>query len=171
MLRTLAAIVGVAAMGFVFAAEMGNGAESASRIIDRTLLCETALRAGVRGLDVKAIGALRQGPNAHGAGIDVFSPWAPDAYLAGISEGALTLNHKRCKPAKARVRLHGRGLDGGPLGSFEDAYDCTPPRFVLLRLRASFRARVSLRTTVWDDQAPFPVMRARGRVREGYIAM
>jgi hypothetical protein len=142
-----------------------------SRIIDRTLLCETAFQAGLRVLDIKAIGPLRAGPNAHGAGIDLYSPWSPDAYLAGISEEGLTLNHKRCKPQKTRIRLQRRGLAGGRLGQFEDAYDCTPPRFVLLRLRASFRARVALRTTVWDDQARFPVMRARGRIREGYIAL
>jgi hypothetical protein len=142
-----------------------------ARVIDRTVLCETALRAGVRNLDARVIGALREGANAHGGAIELFSPWSPDAYLAGLTEGSLTLNHKRCRPVKTRVRLYGRGLDGGPLGPFGETYDCTPPRFVLLRLRAAFRAKVSLRVTPWDDQVPFPVMRARGRVREGYIAV
>jgi hypothetical protein len=166
----LAASLAVAAERIVRDADRTQ-AVAASRIIDRTLLCEVALRAGVRSLDIKANGALRQGPNAHGAAIDLFSPWSPDAYLAGIGEGTLTLNHKRCRPLKTRVRLQRRGLSGGPLGPFGDTYDCSPPRFVRVRLRASFRSRVSLRPTVWDDQAPFPVMRARGRVQEGYIAV
>lgn len=144
---------------------------SPSRIIDRTLLCETALRAGVRKLDVQIYEAVREGRYDHCAAIELFSPWSPDAYMGGITEGSLTLNHQRRKPVRTRVRLHGRGLDGGPPGPFGERYDCTPPRYVLLRLRARFRTEVSLRVTVWDDQAPFRVMRARGRVREGYIAM
>jgi hypothetical protein len=82
----------------------------------------------------------------------VFTPWTPDGYLVGVSEGSLSLNHKRCQAAKASVPLTARGLTGGPISPFGDDYDCTPTSRVLVRLQATFRARASLRVTRWDER-------------------
>jgi hypothetical protein len=162
-----AAIVALLAAPLAIAAERivrdadRTQAVTASRIIDRTLLCSTALRAGERQLDVKA----------YGASVSLFTPWSPDSVLAGMSTGSLEFNHKRCRPVNARVPLTARGMTGGPISRFGDEYDCTPPSRVYLRLRGAFRSRVAYRLTSWDDMVTFKVMRASGRVREGYLAV
>jgi hypothetical protein len=83
----------------------------------------------------------------------------------------MSFNHKRCTAVRTRVPLTSRGLTGGALGPFSDDHDCTPPSRVLIRLRARFRSRVAFRVAAWDDQVTFKVMRALGRVREGYLAV
>jgi hypothetical protein len=58
--------------------------------------------------------------------------------------GTLALNRESCRPSRARVPLTAKGLSGGLADAFGDAYDCPAPRRVLIRVRATLRARAPI---------------------------
>lgn len=66
---------------------------------------------------------------------------------APVPENNWSFSHSRqqCRASRAHVPLSARGLMGGAAGALGDSYDCFPPRRVLVRVRAVFRSRTSLR--------------------------
>jgi hypothetical protein len=60
------------------------------------------------------------------------------------THGTLALNQESCRPSRARVPLTAKGLSGGLADAFGDAYDCPAPRRVLIRVRATLRARAPI---------------------------
>jgi len=59
--------------------------------------------------------------------------------------GTLGVNRAQCDPADAQVPLFNTGLRGGPVGLFNQAFDCYVPRRVVVRFRATVRSSIALR--------------------------
>ena len=166
------------AVGAVLAVPVGNGAESASRIIDRTVVCRTVgvgYPDAVRFMNVSAepfqhlggapaapwLSISNAGPGGEsgvGAGIRT-GPWGNDA------SGFVSLSRTRCKTTSVRVPLSSAGLRGGPTQPFGDNYRCDLPATVLIRVRADFKRPTALRR---DSRS---VLIARGRITTGYLAV
>jgi hypothetical protein len=50
--------------------------------------------------------------------------------------GTLAVNRSTCRASARQVPLGSGGLEGGTAGRLGDAFDCTSPRTVLVRVRA-----------------------------------
>ena len=70
-----------------------------------------------------------------------------DEWLAFTVRGGGTMgvNRAQCDPTAARVPLSNTALRGGPVGSFNEAFDCNVPKRVYVRFRATVRTSVALR--------------------------
>ena len=157
------------AVGAVFAVPVGNGAELASRIIDRTLVCPIG---GVgypdpaRFIGVHAMPRL--GDNSPSAGV-YNAPGAADGMVVSLDtgpdfgRGTGSVRLQGCTPSSVRVRLSSRGLRGGS-SALGDRYQCEVPARVLIRLRAVFQRPVTLRR----EQGS---LTARGRIATGSLAV
>jgi hypothetical protein len=153
------------ATAVLLAVPMGNGAESASRIVDRTLLCPMT---GVgypdpaRFLDVQAFPRL--GDSSPHAGVyglpDVRASFktGPD-----FGRGTGSVAFQACTSTRLRLQLSSRGLSGGPT-ALGGRYTCEVPARVLIRLRAVFRRPVTLRRRE-------ETLIATGRMITGYLAV
>jgi hypothetical protein len=122
------------------------GPEAASvTVIDRTVLCPAGLYGGIPGLHIVATSAVRGGPQEHTAEISVITkPDSGPARLTGVGGGYMDLS-PACKRSSARVPLTSRGLTGFVASQFEDDLGCPTPARVLIRVRAVFPGRASLR--------------------------
>jgi hypothetical protein len=154
----------VVAMG-ALAIPVGSGADSASRIIDRTLVCRMT---GVgypdpaRFLDLQA--SPRLGDSSPDAGVyglpDVSASFktGPD-----FGHGTGSAAFRGCTSSPVRLRPSSRDLSGGPT-SLGARYTCEVPARVLIRLRAVFRRPVILRRR---EETLF----ATGRIATAYLAV
>jgi hypothetical protein len=156
-------------VGALFAVPMGNGTESASRIIDRTLVCPmggVGYPDTVRFLDAQA--APRLGDSAPNGGV-YNAPAAADGVIADLKtgpdfgQGAGWVRLKGCTPSRLRIRLSSRGLTGGPT-ALGDRQKCEVPARVLVRVRAVFKRPVTLRRTEG-------MVVANGTIATGYVAV
>lgn len=144
----------------------GASSASGARVIDRTLLCSTAVRGGIRQITIQASAA--SGPAPGGAYFGVLTSWVPDGRLASGTTAGLTLNPTRCTPTKANVPLAAAKLEGGSPGTSGQEFDCETPRRVLLRVRAEFRVPTPLETSrEWG----YPELVARGEVTKASLAI
>jgi hypothetical protein len=135
-------------------------------VIDRTFLCSTAMRGGIRQISVQATAAARPAPG--GAYFSVVTSWVPDGTLASGSTAGLALNPTRCTPSRANVPLTTAKLGGGSPGTSGQEFDCeTPPR-VLVRVRAQFRVATPLETS---RDFGYPQLVARGEVTRASLAI
>lgn len=139
-----------------------DAAPSATKLVDRTLVCRTGKHGGARVLYVRAQTAFGEGkqldwlaqatvatagqplpskPNYRPtlAGLTAGWPVAPP-----LTSGGAGFSAALCKVTRSRVQLAARGLVGGAAGQFGDEYQCVVPQSVLVRVRASFRAPVDL---------------------------
>ncbi|HXG76493.1 MAG TPA: hypothetical protein VNJ53_07985 [Gaiellaceae bacterium] len=62
------------------------------------------------------------------------------------SWGTVAVNRTLCRASTARVALSSTGLRGGPVGVFDDRWDCAVGRRVLVRIRAVLSSPSTLRT-------------------------
>jgi hypothetical protein len=148
MVRVCLAGVAVA-MGALLAVTVGNGAQSASRIVDRTLECRmagTGYPDPVRYADVSAAPRLGDAaPSAH-----VFNGPPPMGFgyetapSFGSRTGGLFLGLERCRATGIRISLSARGLRGGET-ALGERHKCDVPARVLIRVRAVFKRPVTLR--------------------------
>lgn len=158
-----------AAIGALVAAPLGNGAEQASRIIDRTLVCPIG---GVgypdpaRFIGVQAMPRL--GDNSPSIGV-YNAPGAVDGMVVSLDtgpdfgRGTGSVRLQGCTPSSVRVRLSNQGLRGGST-ALGDRYQCEVPARVLIRLRAVFQRPVTVRR----ERGGFA---ARGRIATGSLAV
>jgi hypothetical protein len=139
---------------------------SAPRILDRTLICTTALVGGVRKITVRGHRGIRQSrsewrqlPFAVVASGTVASAteslnnsfaWITAGSPGGHTsmdqptgwphyphnEGTVAFNRRQCTPSAARVPLVPARLDGGAASPLGEEIDCFTARRVLVRLRA-----------------------------------
>jgi hypothetical protein len=139
---------------------------SAPRVLDRTLVCTTALVGGVRKITVRGHQGIRQSGSewrqlafavvASGTvasateSLDNSFAWitagAPGGHTSmdqptgwphyPHNEGTVAFNRRQCTPSAARVPLVPARLDGGAASPFGEEIDCFTPRRVLVRLRA-----------------------------------
>ena len=157
----------IAGLGLVLATAGAGAAVSAgavgqaSRVIDRTVVCETELSGGIREISVWANSAYRQGEGK--AFVQTGGLLAGS--LAGLGQSHLYLD-PTCRTSRTRVGFTSRGLVGGEVGTIQESVDCATPRRVLVHVRGVFRAPVRLRRTGRP-----PRLWARGRLLEGSLAV
>jgi hypothetical protein len=170
----------------------------ASRVLDRTMLCATGLSGGIREVQADAYAGVRRdkrwlrmpyaaittgqissGENSLANTFAWITSGRPDAESVygdewftakAVESGTLGVNRRSCRVVSRTIPLTRKGLTGGAAGPFGDAFDCTSPKRVLVRVRALFavsatlRAQdVTLRTTVPVRQATVAVRTEKGR--------
>jgi len=157
--------------------------ETASRVVDRTLLCRTGYSGGARLVLINARSAARHGDKLDWlAQAFVSTPGNPvsrqdsQPTLAGMSagwpppppltSGGLGYDNARCGPSRANVALSSRGLTGGVANAFGEELRCIVGKTVLVRIRATFRQPVTEEPTKAGDY-----VNALGRVDTGQLAV
>jgi hypothetical protein len=172
MVRTLRGVACIAAAVTLFVPATASSAETAFRIVDRTLLCTPAgqrVRVGatprLAGYDTSPATSLSNGAATSSAGVSV---GVRTRRTSAHPSGTVWLTPRRCQRTKLRVAFTSKGLDGGrstrPTGEY---YTCNAPPEVLVRIRAVF-ARPT--TFASDPRAPFLSV-AKGRSRAASLAI
>jgi hypothetical protein len=180
MLRTLAALAAGAAIGLLFAPSMATSAETATQIVDRTLICPmvgVGYPDSVRLMTVGGNPLREEALYTNSASISVWNGGtAPDSGVSagvragpapGHATGALWFPRTRCRRTEIRIPLSSRGLPGGqaePSGAY---YRCDAPATVLIRVRAVFKRPTAVSRTA---RAPHQSA-ARGPVATGSLAI
>jgi hypothetical protein len=134
-----------------------------SRIIDRTVACETGLSGGIREIEITASSAYKPGTGHVSVDSGVFL----SGTLAGVGQTQLYLS-PACRPMRTPIALTSRGLVGGVAGKLPESVDCATPRRVLLRVRGVFRSPVVLKR---GRRPRPPLLYAIGKVQDGAIAV
>lgn len=143
-MRTLVAAAAVAALVVV---PVSEGADSATRIVDRTLVCRTSGEGHpdpARFMDVAASPVdvrWRTSPTlsvSNGFGDTGVSVGARTGRGSGSATGEAWLTPRRCTVTSRRVPLASTGLRGGSTGPFSKSFACEVPARVVIRLRAVF---------------------------------
>ncbi len=160
------AFAGVVALAWV---QAGTGAEQASRIVDRTLLCRmtgVGYPDPVRILKASASTqlpesafpahlALTNGAAGSGTGFTVTTGIKDQSYKSYVA-----WNRTTCSASKLRVPLSRKSLAGGAV-RFGEGYDCDVAAQVLVRIQAVFQRR----PRVAPDRS------VRGELVYGYLAV
>jgi hypothetical protein len=79
--------------------------------------------------------------------------------------GTLAWNTKRCRATAKRIPLVPRGLSGGAAGPFDDEFDCSTPRRVVVRLQATLQAPTPVRRNRRFTRITASISEARIAVR------
>lgn len=157
----------LAACGALLAAASGAAVAAVTAapagVVDRTYSCTTAETRGARTIEVAASSGLRRGRRLTSmaqaivtSGNDPSVPSGPPAFAGVVAgyppprsfpPGSLGIAAQRCKPARAKVGLTTRRLQGGVAPSYQtnDQVKCYAPRRVLVRVRADFARPVALK--------------------------
>jgi hypothetical protein len=143
-------------------------APGSAAVIDRNFACSTAMRGGLRMIEISAFAGARQPPLPQTASFGLSSNWTPDATLVSASTAGLQLNPTRCAATSRRLPLTAAGLRGGAAPSQGQEYECEAPRRVFVRVRAVFRAPTKLEP---DRAFGYLQLQARGEVREAALAV
>jgi hypothetical protein len=178
-MRGRSLVVSVGLLGALALSAEASG-QTASRIIDRTLVCTVAERAGVSVLELRAqSGGFKEqkttSPKLTTAPASIFL-WTGFGFGGNETElvraaagtgnaGSLSIG-RICSPMKRRVPLRARGLPGGPARRLETSYECFTPARVVVRVRAAFATAKSLRRDPGSGS-----LFARGTVRESSVAV
>jgi hypothetical protein len=169
--------IAVAATGALLGAQIGTGAESASRIIDRTVVCRTVgtgfpdpirfVTSGAspreEGLGLSPILHARNGPSGEG-GLSAFVQTGP---APGQATGYVSLSRNRCTATTLRIPLSSKGLRAVSTEPDGESYDCDVPTKILIRVRGVFTRPSRFAR---DPQQPW-ISVARGTVATGYLAV
>jgi hypothetical protein len=183
MVRISFGLHAMAVIGALLAAPMAGGAESASRIIDRTVVCKmagTGFPDTVRLITASATPRLPDTDASPTAGVTNGDETGGPLVGAGVRTGRAAVgtgsttgearisdeSGGRCSRTRIRVPLSGKGLRGGPAGEIGNAYKCNVPAKVLIRVRAVFK-----RSTSFRPDARFNQVVARGDISVGYLAV
>lgn len=157
------AIVGVAATLL----SPASARVEASRIVDRTFLCESGFLGGLYQLDVHSQYAVQQGSSE----LTVYSSITRNMYespLGGMSSSGVAIHRERCVPTKVALKLSTKGMRGGVVPPLGSTATCETPRRVLLRVRAVFEEPVTPRTS---ERFGFPQLVAEGSVKKAALAI
>lgn len=170
LLSAVVAVLLVASLAVAAERVIGDGERTtsvvvASRIVDRTVLCEVGSQGGVYVATLRAASAIRATGKV--ANVALRTRLVPNWRLVYIGATEVLLS-PACRRSTARVALTSRGLSGGVADRFGDESDCWTPRRVLIRVRAVFRSPVTLRL---GSPYRFPELFARGKVKEASLAM
>ncbi len=132
---------------------------SASKIIDRTVLCQV----GVNQFEVQASAPIRSLKSVGSLSATTFRNYG---LLGRVSEYGLSLDAS-CSSV-APIPLTSRGLAGGAVRFSDERYDCVTSRKILLRVRGVFRSPATLkRERIFDS----PYLSANAAVREAQFAI
>jgi hypothetical protein len=166
-----------AAIATFCAAATTSGADAATRIVDRTMVCPmvgVGFPDRVRFLRVSAAPFRREARyvDVPRAGVSNGGYGGPQVSVSvstrpgGSSTPGVWLSRPECAPTKIRVPLSGKGLErAGPEGA---NHNCDVPARVLVRIRAVFK-----RPTAFSRDPRFPTdyLVAKGHVSTGYLAV
>ena len=75
---------------------------------------------------------------------EVLSVGVPGVTFPFRSWGTVGVNAKLCRTSAKRIPLSRKGLSGGPVGVFDDRWDCDGGRRVLIRVRAVLQSTARL---------------------------
>jgi hypothetical protein len=132
-------------------------------VVDRTLVCSTAMQGGLRQFTIRAYPGGQQTPS-----FAVTSNWVPDWTLVGAGTTLMQLNPERCTETQAQVPLSAAKLRGGSPGPSGQVFDCQSPERVLLRIRAVFASSTTLEQ---DRTFGYLQLTARGEVTQAAVAV
>jgi fluoride ion exporter CrcB/FEX len=167
VMRRLAFLLGVSALACSVLVAAGSAEPGASRIVDRTFLCETGYLGGVYQATVESYWYV---PPQAGRRIPsgTVSTNLTEGFLGGISPSSMSVNREHCTPTRAKLSLTTTGMRGGPFSPLSTEYDCYTPRRVLLRIRGDFVKPTTLRTA-----SPFgyPQLQAQGAAKQTALAV
>jgi hypothetical protein len=164
-------------------APVATGAEFASRIIDRTVVCKMTgigFPDTARLVTASATPRLPDSDASPTAGVTNGDETGGPLVGAGVRTGRAAVgtgsttgearisdeSGRRCTQTRIRVPLSSKGLRGGPAGEIGNAYKCNVPAKVLIRVRAVFKRPTSFRPDARFNQAV-----ARGDISIGYLAV
>jgi hypothetical protein len=144
------------------------GAGLGARVIDRTVVCSTAMQGGIRMVSIDASSAsgpdlIQQGPS-----LSVSSGFASPPGLASASKTSFNLYSDRCKGSGALVSLKAGKLRGASPGPFGRSFDCEVPRRVYLRLRGVFFEPAALAES---REFGYRMLFAQGQMSEAAVAI
>jgi hypothetical protein len=144
------------------------GAPLGTRVIDRTLLCNTGMQGGLRMVSIAASSA--RGPDLieDGPSFSVSSGFARPPGFASASTTSITLYPDRCTGSGALVSLKPGKLRRAAPGPFGRSFDCEAPRRVYVRMRTVFFEPAALDT---NRDSGYRTLFAQGRVAEAAIAV
>jgi hypothetical protein len=144
------------------------GAGLGARVIDRTMLCSTAVQGGLRMVTIDASSA--SGPDLilQGPSFSVTSGFARPPGFASASKTSFTLYPDRCTGSGAIVSLKAGKLRGAAPGSSGRSFDCEAPRRVYLRLRAVFFEPAAVETS---RESGYQTLFAHGQIAEAAVAI
>jgi hypothetical protein len=178
----VALVLAVPAVGGTTAAVGSQSGPSASRTIDRTVVCRMPAEGFPDAIRFMTISAWpRSLPQAGQARPRIGPPPmmsasnGPSAELRALvrtgrdardSTGVVMLQ-RACTPTKLRVRPSTRGLQGGATGRSGNSYRCDVPSKILLRVRAEFQRTTGFFATP-NTQV---VIVARGQITTSYLAI
>jgi hypothetical protein len=145
----------------------GSASGSGARVIDRTLLCTTAMQGGIPIVSIRASSGTGSGAVQSGPSLSASTGFARDSGFASAGSSSLSLNRSRCTETRARVALSAKKLRGGPALSWQE-YECDAPPRVLVRLRAVFRAPTTLES---NRETGYERLLANGDVKEASLAI
>jgi hypothetical protein len=165
---TLAAVAAALVQGAAGLASHSGSA--ATRLIDRTVVCQMPRIGYPDGPQFMTVGALSERPALMGASngpnfeVRVSLSTGP---TAREPTGSVAVNRRDCIDTSVRVPLSAKGLRGGPASRLGSSFRCDVPTRVLMRVHATFR-----RPTTWrrDPQTSF-LTRARGQITTGYLTV
>ncbi len=151
-------VVGSVSAGGESATRSPTAVRGASKVIDRTLLCETGDTGDTGQVEVVASAVV------HGGGVSAYTN-LPAWVLGSVGEGGLSMS-PRCRRAE-RIPLSPRGLTGGAT-QFEERYNCPSTRRVFVRVRGSFHSPTRLRE---GRPSKTPLLFAHAPLKEGQLAI
>lgn len=157
--------VGHASSGFA-----SPSAPAASRIVDRTVVCQMPGIGSPDPIRFMTFSALSEDPPIMfaGNGPDIETRISVNTGPTGrLSTGSVALNRRDCTGTNAHVPLAARGLRGGPSTNARKSFECNVPTKVLMRVKARFKRPTAFSR---DRETPF-VIRARGRITTGSLAI
>jgi hypothetical protein len=172
-----ASLVGAVATLALLAVSVGSGAETAARIVDRTVVCQMpgeGFPDSTRFMSVSASPRHQRtnSPPAMGASngpsfeLRVSVTTGPSGRQA---TGSVVLNREQCATTRLRVPFSIRGLRGGPTTRFVDAsYRCDVPAKVLIRVRADFKRPTGFSR---DPRFAASLIFAKGQIATAYLSI
>jgi hypothetical protein len=143
-------------------------APGSATVIDRTLSCTTAVRGGLRMVEVGVFAGVEQPPLPRSASFNLMTNWIPDATLVSGSTAGIQVNPTRCTGASTRVPLASEGLRRAASPSGDLEYKCEAPHRVRVRIRAVFHVPTKLEP---DRTFGYATLWARGEVKEAQLAV
>jgi len=184
-MRAPALVLAAVAMLAASLSHSPRASPGATRLVDRTLVCNTGFANGVRSITVTARSAFGKGgklewlAQATVATPGALIPSKRNAYLptlagttagwpppAPLTSGGMGFSTKRCSGTRAKVPLSPRGLSGGAASQLGEELKCVTPKRVLLRTRTTFREPT---TPELDRKAGW--YGANARIERGQVAV
>jgi hypothetical protein len=130
-------------------------ASAADTVIDRTMLCSTALRGGFRQISVRV-------------GEKELMVSSPTNRLAAVFPSLLEVSPTRCTRTRTPVRLSPSKLKRRLTERLGTEFQCAAPRRVLVRVRTTFPLQTAL---ALGRPFGYPALTAEGEVKQASIAV